>query len=115
MDQHRCCIRRSSPDGPTTTSRATLPGGADVTIDEDENHGVLTLGSNLRDALAGATDEQLATVVIPWSKTEEFTRSTDGVVTHEDRDTYLDFLHQLRELARRARANGHRLYWYFEA
>lgn len=85
-----------------------------VTPDNDEDHGVLTLRTNLRDAMAEATAEQLTAVVKPWSETEEFTLGTDGEVTQEDRDAHLEFLRELRDLARRAKANDHRLYWYFE-
>ncbi|WP_404385179.1 hypothetical protein LL946_04455 [Knoellia locipacati] len=80
----------------------------------DDNRGGCTLTTTLRDALAEADDAQLSYVVEPWAHTEELA-PTDGGAVHElDLAAHLEFLHALRDLARRAKASDHGLYWYFE-
>ncbi len=80
----------------------------------DDDRGGGTLTTTLREARAEADAAQLAYVVDPWAHTEEL-RPPDGGAVHElDVAAHLEFLHSLRDLARRAKACDHHLYWYFE-
>ncbi len=63
-------------------------------------------------ALAAASDESLAQVVGPWSRTEELQQPGWEEVTAEE---HLAFLHRLRDLAAAAGREGHRLHCYYEA
>ncbi len=63
-------------------------------------------------ALAADSDESLAQVVGPWSRTEEMQQPGWEEVTAEE---HLAFLHRLRDLAAAAGREGHRLHCYYEA
>jgi hypothetical protein len=63
----------------------------------------MTLTDELRAALADAGDEQLASVAVPWSQTEEFRGQGDPQVLTR-------LLHELAELARRARSRNEHMY-----
>lgn len=85
-------------------------GSAGDGNDAPESNSVVTITDSLRDALASADDDRLAEVVVPWSRTEELQHpgwEDVGVADH------LAFLRDLRDVAVRARAAGHRLYCYF--
>lgn len=72
----------------------------------DRNGGerlICNLTDTLTATLASASDERLEQVAEPWSRTEEFWGTADPVVLAE-------FLRDLAGLARRAEANGQRLY-----
>ncbi|MFB6724966.1 hypothetical protein ACFCV3_32615 [Kribbella sp. NPDC056345] len=64
---------------------------------------VSTLTDSLATALAQASREDLERVAVPWSQTEEFWGSADPEIL-------ADVLTDLADLARRAEANGERLY-----
>lgn len=64
---------------------------------------VLTITDSLATALAQATDEDLQRIAVPWSQTEEFWGAADP-------DVLGSVLIDLADLARRADANGNRLY-----
>ena len=64
---------------------------------------VLTLTDSLVDALAGADADQLASVAVPWSKTEEFWGAGDPAAL-------ASFLVDLSATAKGARARGETLY-----
>lgn len=64
---------------------------------------VITITDSLTAALAGATDEALQQVAVPWSQTEEFWGAADP-------SDLAGFLVDLGELARGAADRGHRLY-----
>ena len=64
---------------------------------------VVTLTDELQTALADADDAQLATVAVPWSQTDEFFGQGDPQVL-------ANLLHELTELARRARVKKERMY-----
>lgn len=75
-----------------------------------DGQGVITLTDSLRDAVAVASDQQLAEVVRPWSQTEELQQPGWEDVTEAE---HLGFLLALRALALRAKDEGHRLYCYY--
>jgi hypothetical protein len=64
---------------------------------------VVTLTDELQTALADADDAQLASVAVPWSQTDEFSGQGDPQVL-------ASLLHELTELARRARIKKERMY-----
>jgi hypothetical protein len=64
---------------------------------------VCTLTDSLTTALARASDEELHRVAQPWAQTEEFWGGADP-------GGLAEFLVELAGLARRAQANGRRLY-----
>jgi len=64
---------------------------------------VVTLTDELQTALADADGARLASVAVPWSHTEEFFGQGDPQIL-------AGLLHELAELARRARNRGERLY-----
>lgn len=64
---------------------------------------LVTLEDALRDALAGATPEQLAAVAVPWARDEDFEDDADPRALAE-------FLATLAGIARPARERGDRLY-----
>jgi hypothetical protein len=64
---------------------------------------VVTLTDELQAALAEASDARLASVAVPWSQTEEFFGQGDPQILTSG-------LHELAELARRARTKDERLY-----
>lgn len=64
---------------------------------------VCTITDSLTTALARASDEELQRVAQPWSQTEEFWGDADP-------EELTEILGELAGLARRAQANGHRLY-----
>lgn len=68
---------------------------------EVESRWLPTLTDELRDALATATPDRPRDLAEPWSRIEEFPPETDP-------EGAVGFLHELGELAARARA--HRLY-----
>ena len=78
---------------------------------DEEFTGVLTVTDGLRDALAATSDDRLAELVGPWSRTEELQQAGWYDV---GADEHLDFLRRLRDLARQAAAAGHRLYCWYE-
>lgn len=96
-------------------SLATDPrwGGSLADDDAPEGCGALTLTQTLRDALAETDDRTLEAIVRTWASTEELRPPDDGSPTQEDLDDHLTFLKALRNLAVRAKDNGHQLYWYF--
>lgn len=69
----------------------------------DEGPWIVTLTDTLRDALADAHPDLLASTAVPWSRTEEFYGGGDA-------DLLADFLNRIAVLARSARDQGHRLY-----
>ena len=77
--------------------------GMEVAWRDDGELMVLTLTDELRDALAEATPTRLDTVAVPWSRMEE---DWD----QDDLEGVTQFLHELSQLARHARDNGHGLY-----
>lgn len=64
---------------------------------------VVTVTDELQAALADADDARLASAAVPWSQTEEFFGRGDPQILAR-------LLHELAELARRARHRGERLY-----
>ena len=64
---------------------------------------VLTLTDVLTSALAEASQERLAEVAVPWSRTEEFWGGTDP-------ESLTHILRDLAGLARRAQASSQQLY-----
>ena len=89
--------------------------GGEVSDDEPaENCGVLSVTDTLRDALAAAPEGTLEAIVGSWAQTEELAPQDDDAPTRDDLNRHLVFLHQLRDLAVRARDTGHHLYWYFQ-
>jgi hypothetical protein len=64
---------------------------------------VVTLTDELQTALADADDAQLPSVAVPWSQTDEFSGQGDPQVL-------ASLLHELTELARRARTKKERMY-----
>jgi hypothetical protein len=83
---------------------AAGPRAGKALVIRDEGEGVVvTLTDELQDALAAADDAQLASVAVPWSQTEEFWGQDDPQMLAE-------LLHELAELARRARSRDERLY-----
>jgi hypothetical protein len=64
---------------------------------------VVTLTDELQAALADADNAQLASVAVPWSQTEEFFGRGDPQIL-------TGLLHELAELARRARTKDERIY-----
>lgn len=64
---------------------------------------VVTLTDELQAALADAGDEQLAAVAVPWSRTEAFWGRGDP-------QSLARLLHELAELARRARGRDEHMY-----
>jgi hypothetical protein len=64
---------------------------------------VLTITDSLAAALAGASDERLSEVAVPWSQTEEFWGEADP-------EELAEFLRDFAALARRAEGVGQRLY-----
>lgn len=64
---------------------------------------VLTITDALASALAGASDERLSEVAVPWSQTEEFWGQADP-------EWLAEFLRDFAALARRAEGVGQRLY-----
>ncbi len=64
---------------------------------------VVTLTDELQAALADADDEQLAAVAVPWSRTEAFWGRGDP-------QSLTRLLHELAELARRARSRDEHMY-----
>ena len=87
--------------------------GGTVSDEGPEDCGVLTVTDSLRDALAAADDETLKAVVGAWATTDELAPFDGDAPSREDLDGHLGFLRALRDLAARARNDGHRLYWYF--
>lgn len=89
--------------------------GGEVSDDEPPgNCGVLSVTDTLRDALAAAPDGALGTIVGPWAQTEELAPQDGNAPTRDDLDRHLAFLHELRDLAVRARDTGHHVSWYFQ-
>lgn len=74
-----------------------------VSDPDDDSAWVVSMPESFTTALASATDERLAETVVPWSQTEEFWGSGDP-------DHLLPMLHEWRDLARRATAEGAALY-----
>jgi hypothetical protein len=70
---------------------------------DDGERLVVTLTDELQAVLADAQDDQLAAVAVPWSQTEEFFGQCEP-------QTLAGLLHELAELARRARDNDERMY-----
>jgi hypothetical protein len=64
---------------------------------------VVTVTDELQTALADADDARLASVAVPWSQTDEFFGQGDPQVLAR-------LLHELAELARRARSRDERVY-----
>jgi hypothetical protein len=64
---------------------------------------VVTLTDELQTALADADDARLASVAVPWSQTDEFFGQGDPQIL-------AGLLHELAELARRARSRHERVY-----
>jgi hypothetical protein len=64
---------------------------------------VVTLSDELQAALADADDRQLASVAVPWAQTEEFWGQGDP-------QDITELLHELAELARRARSRDEGMY-----
>lgn len=77
--------------------------GHTVAVRDGGDRHVLTLTQSLATALAGASDERLAEIALPWSQTEEFWGDADPEVL-------TDFLHSMAALARRADANQQLLF-----
>ena len=65
----------------------------------------------LRDALAATPDQRLTEVAAAWSRTEELRQPG---WEHTALEEHVGFLHRLRDLARGAVADGHRLYCHYE-
>jgi hypothetical protein len=83
---------------------AVGPRAGKALVIRDEGEGaVVTLTDELQDALATADGAQLASVAVPWSQTEEFWGQGDPQILAA-------LLHELAELARRARGRDERLY-----
>lgn len=81
-----------------------LDGDGDVVADRDGGERIVArLSTGVAEALAGASDERLAEVAVPWSQTEEFWGEGDP-------DALAAFLRDLAALARDARGRGQRLY-----
>lgn len=81
-----------------------LDGDGEVIADRDGGQRlVVRLSTDVTEALAGASDERLAEVAVPWSQTEEFWGEGDP-------DVLAGFLRDLAALARDARGRGQRLY-----
>jgi hypothetical protein len=77
--------------------------GQALAIRDGGERQVVTLTDELQVALADADDEQLASVAVPWSQTEEFWGQGDP-------QDLKRLLHELAELARRARSRDERMY-----
>lgn len=77
--------------------------GTDLAVRDGGERLVLTLTDGLSAALVTASDERLAEVAVPWSRTEEFWGGADP-------DDLAGLLRDLAGLARRADAAGHRPY-----
>lgn len=77
--------------------------GHDVAVRDGGERMVVTITDALTSALAGATDDALEQVAVPWSETEEFWNAADP-------SDLAAFLKELAELAREAAANALRLY-----
>jgi hypothetical protein len=69
---------------------------------DDDGPWVCAVSATLQEALATADSAQLARAAVPWSQTEEFHGAAP--------ESLMWVLEQLADLARRATANGHRLY-----
>jgi hypothetical protein len=80
------------------------PRSGHVVADRDGGQRlVVTLNDALTAALVAASDERLAEVAVPWVETEEFWGDGDAQLAAE-------FLRDVAALARRATADGQRLY-----
>ena len=79
------------------------PGGQMVAMRDGGERLVVRLSDTLANALAGATDQELAQVAVPWSQTDEFWGQGSP-------DVLAGFLGELAELARHARGNSEHLY-----
>lgn len=80
------------------------PRSGEVLASRDGGAGlVLTITDQLAAALTAASDERLAEVAVPWSRTEEFWGTADP-------GDLAEFLRDLAGLARRAEVAGQRLY-----
>lgn len=86
-------------------------GAAPAPESGEEDRGVVTVTDSLRDALAAASDERLAEVAAPWSRTEELRQDGWGDVPVAE---HAESLRRLRDLARRASSAGSRLYCYYD-
>ncbi|WP_100498077.1 hypothetical protein [Geodermatophilus chilensis] len=78
---------------------------------DDADDVVVTLTDTLRDALAAASDERLHEVAASWRRTEELQQPRWEATAVEE---HVGILRRLRDLARRAAADGHRLYCHVE-
>jgi hypothetical protein len=74
-----------------------------VAIEDDDERVIVALTQSIAGALADANDEQLASVAVPWSQTEEFWG-------HGDPEALASWLGELAGLSRRARERSERLY-----
>lgn len=81
---------------------ADLPADP-LAIKNDGEQLVVALSRGITSALASATPESLDEVAVPWSQTDEFWGAADPA-------ELAAALKELAGLARRAGANGHRLY-----
>ena len=86
---------------------ASSPGSGPADADDV----VVTLTDTLRDALAAASDRRLTEVATSWSRTEELQQAGWEHTTVED---HAGFLRRLRDLARTAAVDGHRLYCHVQ-
>ncbi len=78
---------------------------------DDDDDGVVSLTDTLRDALAATPDQRLGEVAAAWVRTEDLRQPGWEDTPLEE---HVGFLRRLRDLARGAVADGHRLYYLYQ-
>ncbi len=93
------------PYDDVTDSRVASPPSP---APDDDDDGVVSLTDTLRDALAATPDQRLGEVAAAWVRTEDLRQPGWEDTPLEE---HVGFLRRLRDLARGAVADGHRLYY----